>query len=133
MILYGGLAIANIARGVLAIAVAPIFADQPITLPLPLLGVIYLIWGVGFAIAVYVYWHLSKQPTRRRMPAQARRLTLGMALGYQATVWAIYLSGVRSTQARRLWTRNLLISALFLIVVILLTTTRSKIKDGGEP
>ncbi|MGC9350160.1 MAG: hypothetical protein ACP5JG_18615 [Anaerolineae bacterium] len=133
-ILYGVLGIANVARGVLALTLAPIFADQSMALPLPLLGILYLAWGAGFAATLVFYWRLSRRRSRRgrKVPERARKLALGVALGYQATIWMIYLFGARASHARRLWARNLLSTAVFIVAVTLLTARSSRIENGGQ-
>lgn len=126
-ILYGALAVANVARGLLAIRIAPVFADQSLALPLPLLSIVYTAWGIAFAITLIYYRRRSVQGGKRaRRPERARKVVLGVALGYQVTVWLIYLLGMRASYARSLWARNLLLSALFIVAVVLLTTRDSE-------
>ena len=114
-VLYGVVGGANIARGLLALTIASVFADQSLALPLLFLGVVYVIWGVGFIVVLALCWR------RPRLSARARKIALGVAPAYQATIWAIRLFGVRATQARRLWGRNLLLSAIFFSFVFVLT------------
>ncbi|MGC9469515.1 MAG: hypothetical protein ACP5HS_13045 [Anaerolineae bacterium] len=113
LILYVAIGLANVVRGVMAFVVAPILTD--LSLPLPVLGVVYLLYGVGFVSAGLIFL--------MRTGPFARRLVQGVALAYQLTFWLIRLLGVRSATARSLWPRDLFLTIAFLLVVFALTVT----------
>jgi len=76
-------------------------------------GGIYIGWGVallGIGIG-----------SLRLASVRSRRILRGSAAAYQLTVWIIHLVGDRSTYARSLWVRDLVLTILFLGVVFVLT------------
>jgi hypothetical protein len=111
LVLLVGLGLANMVRGVLAIVVAPVLA-QAASVPFPMLGLVYVVWGILFLVCCYVVF---------RRPGRARQTVRGFAVGYQLTVWIIHIAGDASSYARQLWVRDLVVSLLFLLVVFVLT------------
>ena len=108
LILFVGVGGANIIRGILGFAVSPSLSSQSI--PLPLLSTVYLLYGVGFLVAGAAYLPRSGR--------SRKRLTLGVALSYQAVVWIIHLVGDRSSYAQDLWLRDLIGTCVFILVVV---------------
>ncbi|MFP4393778.1 MAG: hypothetical protein ACLFTI_00825 [Anaerolineales bacterium] len=86
--------------------VAPVIDDQMLSVSWEFLGAFYLAWGIVFVALALMVW--------RR---QRRAWALPVALGYQASVWLLRLLAERSSYARSLWRRDLLLSALFLLLV----------------
>lgn len=110
LVLYAGLGLANIARGLLAFAVDQVLRETSI--PFWLLGLIYLVWGLVLLGCGLFAFHREDR---------GRWIARGSAIGYQVTVWVIRLVGDVATHARRLWIRDLILSLLFVLVVFLLT------------
>ena len=113
LILYIVLGLANVTRGVLAFRVGPVLAPAAPSLDLSVLGGIYIGWGavlLGIGIGCF-----------KRTSVRSRWVLRGSAVIYQLTVWIIYLVGDRSTYARGLWGRDLVLTILFLGVVCVLT------------
>jgi hypothetical protein len=100
---------ANLLRAGMTIYIAPALAEYPPSLPLPLLGSVYGLWGMIFLVAAVMTW-------RRKTTGGA----LGLALVYQAVLWTMNLVAYRSTYARSLWPRDLLLTLIFLGFVVLL-------------
>lgn len=104
LILYAGVGVTNVARGVLGFAVGPVIAgDVPY---FPWLSGIYVAWGfvlLGVS-AVYLV----------RTGAFALWPVLGTGTAYQATLWAIKLIAERASYARSLWLRDLLLTFIFI-------------------
>lgn len=113
LVLHIVLGLANVTRGVLAFKVGPVLAPAEPSLSLSLLGWIYILWGVvllGIGIGCF-----------RRTSIRSRWVLRGTAVAYQVTAWIIRLVGDRSTYARSLWGRDLVLTILFLGVVYVLT------------
>jgi len=111
--LYSVLGLANVTRGVLALPVGSVLAPAAPSLDLSVLGGIYIGWGVallGIGIGCL-----------KRTPVRSRRILRGSAVAYQLTAWIIHIVGDRSTYARSLWGRDLVLTLLFLSVVFVLT------------
>ena len=113
LILYVVLGLANITRGVLSFRMGPVLAPAAPSLDLSVLGGIYIGWGValvGIGIGCF-----------RRASARSGWVLGASAVVYQLTVWTIRLVGDRSTHARGLWGRDLVLTILFLGMVFALT------------
>ena len=111
--LYIVLGLANVTRGVLALQVGPVLASAAPSLDLSVFGGIYFGWGVallGVGIGCF-----------KRTSVRSRWILRGSAVAYQLTAWIIHLVGDRSTYARDLWGRDLVLTLLFLGVVFVLT------------
>jgi hypothetical protein len=100
---------ANLLRAGMTVYIAPALAEYPPSLSLPLLGSVYGLWGIIFLVAAVIAW-------RRKSTGGA----LGLALAYQAVLWTMNLLAYRSTYARSLWPRDLLLTLIFLGFVVLL-------------
>ena len=112
LILHIVLGLANVTRGVLAFRVAPVLTPAAPYLDLSVLGGIYIGWGVvllGIGIGCF-----------KRTSVRSRWVLRGSAVAYQLTAWIIHLVGDRSTYARGLWGRDLVLTLLFLGVVFVL-------------
>jgi len=113
LILHVVLGLANVIRGVLALQVGPVLASAAPSLDLSVLGGIYIGWGVvllGIGIDCF-----------KRTSVRSRWVLRGSAAAYQLTAWIIRVVGDRSTYARSLWGRDLVLTLLFLGVVFILT------------
>jgi len=118
-LLVGG---GNLIRGVLALRTAPLHGLWPWSIDPVVLGLVYIGWGVVFlGVGVGFFGHRSNQ---------ARWANRVGAFAYQTTVWVIHFIGDRSSQARRLWPRDLVLTVLFLSVVLLLTDLNGGGQDG---
>ncbi len=111
LILYGIMGIANVIRGLDAWMLRTVLTET--SLPLPVVGTVYIILGLLFLVVGGLYFRKSDRRTRR--------LVRGLALGYQVIVWMIHLLGDRGAYMRRLWGRNLVLSLIFLAFVFLIT------------
>ena len=110
--LYFVLGLANVTRGVFALRVGPVLAHAAPSLDLSVLGGIYLGWGVVLlAVGIGCF---------KRTSVRSRWILRGSAVAYQLTAWIIHLVGDRSTYARGLWGRDLVLTLLFLGVVFVL-------------
>jgi hypothetical protein len=110
LVLYAGVGIVNVARGVLGFVVGPVIAAE---VPyLVLLSVINVAWGAAFLFVSVA--HLVKAD------AFAPRVVLRVAMLHQATVWVIKLAGERASYARSLWPRDLVLTIAFVGTVLLL-------------
>ncbi len=113
LILYVVLGLANVTRGVLAFRVGEVLAPAAPSLDLSVLGGIYIGWGVVLlSVGIGCF---------RRTSMRSRRVLRGSAAAYQVTAWIVRLMGDRSTYARSLWGRDLVLTILFLGVVLVLT------------
>ena len=111
--LYTLLAAVNLARGFLAFRLVPVFANWPLALPLPLLGVVYLSWGLLFLTILVA--------AVRRFDARTRRHIRVSGTLYQAVIWMIHVIGDRSSYARMHWWQDALMTAGFLATILWLT------------
>ncbi len=99
------LGLANLARAALVPNVAAALQGWVLSVPLPLLGWIYGVFGVAFTVLAVALF-------RNR----GVRWAFPLALSYQAVVWGLHLV-YRSAYARSLWVRDALLTALFLVAV----------------
>ncbi len=113
VLLYLGIGVANIVRGLLAFVVEPVLFSFPLPLSLRLLGAVYVSLGLGFLVCAVAYL--------RRTRHVERWLVRGIAVVHQALVWTIRFVGYRATYVMRLWRRDLVLTILFLACVFLLT------------
>jgi hypothetical protein len=118
LVLYALMGLANLIRGVNAWMLATVLTE--IVLPLPLLGAVYLLFGMLFLVAGGLYF---RKPERR-----ARWLVRGTALGYQIIVWVVRLVGDRGVYTRRLWGRDLIFTVIFLALVFLISEMRVRLR-----
>jgi hypothetical protein len=109
LLLCGGLGGANVARGMLAISLQEVLPET--SLPLWLLGWVYIVWGIAFLICTVMALRPKDRP---------RWLLPGCGAAYQITGWILRIFGDVSTYARQLWLRDAVLSLLFLVVVVLL-------------
>ena len=111
LILYVGIGVANIVRGVLGVFISPVVSS--VAGLLVVLGVAYIVWGLVFLAIAAVYLASDE----RFSPV----VLVGSAVLYQVTLWSTKLLGDRSSYARRLWPRDLVLTGLYVGFVILLT------------
>jgi hypothetical protein len=109
VILWIVFGVANLLRAGITVYIAPALTEYPPAVPLPLLAGLYGLWGLIFLAAALLVW-------RRQRPRGAFIL----ALLYQAVLWLLNLVAYRSTYARSLWPRDLLLTLIFLGLVALL-------------
>ncbi len=105
-LLYLLVGLANLVRGGLAFYVQPALQDWPLALPLPLLGLGYIVAGALFTGLGALLWRRS-----------ILRPVLPLALAYQLALWLLRLLADRSSYARALWGRDAVLTALFLALV----------------
>lgn len=98
--------------------VAPVLDDQMLSVSWEFLGAFYLVWGLALIVASVMIW-------RRRH----RTWALPVALGYQASVWLLRLLAERSPYAQSLRRRDLLLSAIFLLLVTWASSNAQKRED----
>jgi hypothetical protein len=120
LILYVGIGVANIVRGVLGFFVGPVLTS--VTGLLTGLSVVYIAWGLVFLVVAGAYL-----ATRKRF---APRAVVGCAVLYQATLWVTKLAGDHSSYARRLWPRDVVLTGVFIGLVILLTWAANRRRSG---
>jgi len=106
-ILVGG---ANLIRGVTGWAVSSSLVTRPLSLSV--VSILYLAFGAVFLIVGVVV-------VRESRPRRCR-IAVGLAVLYQLVLWTIYVVGIRSSHARDLWSRDLLFSGVFILVVTIL-------------
>jgi hypothetical protein len=122
LILYAGVGVTNVARGVLGFVVGPaVAAEAP---ALPIVSAIYVAWGLVFLGVGVVY--LVKATSFDSRPV------LGAAVLYQVTLWVIKLVGERASYARSLWPRDLLLMVVFVGAVLLLTRAAAAQTPGRK-
>ena len=102
----------NLVRGLLAWQLSSVLTTYAPSFSLTLLGSIYGFWALGL-IAEGVHCFLERRCYAR-----------WMALIYQLTLWIVRFVGDRSTRARRLWARDLILSLFFLTLVFFLSSRR---------
>ncbi len=117
-VFFGAMGLANVARALLAFRIGPAFESYALSFPLPILGGLYLLWGIGFLVFAALFW------TKR-----ALRWSLLPAALYQLTVWALRLFAYRSEYARNLWMINIALTAGFLLVVFVLSLNRNSVSS----
>lgn len=98
--------------------VAPVLDDQMLSVSWGFLVAFYFAWGIAFVAFAVMAW--------RR---QHLTWMLPVALGYQASVWLLRLLAERSAYARSLRLRDLLLSALFLLLVAWSSSNAQKRED----
>jgi hypothetical protein len=118
MILYGIVGLANVIRGVDAWMLRSVLTET--SLPLPVVGTVYLALGLLFLVVGALYF---RKPDRR-----TRWLVRGLALAYQVILWVIHVLGDRGAYIRRLWGRNLVFTVVFLVTVYLITNIRVRLR-----
>ncbi len=104
------LGLANLLRAGLVPEVLTVLEPEMLSLPLPLLGGLYGFFGLGFIVLAILSWL-----------GRARAWAFEFALVYQLALWIIRFVGYRSPLAQSLWSRDLLLTVLFLVVVFFLT------------
>ncbi len=107
------LGLANLVRAGMIPYVASVLADWPLTVPLSLLGGVYVLWGILFVVLSVLLWR-----------GGGRRPALPAAVGYQLTLWLLHGLAYASTYARELWPRDVALTAGFLLSVALLLWRR---------
>ncbi len=100
--------VANLVRVGATLFVAPVLEGWILSVPLPLLCGFYAFWGTLFVLVAIISW-------RRRGISWA----VALGAGYQASLWLLRLTGYRSTYARSLWARDLILTVLFLAILAL--------------
>lgn len=111
---FGAVGLVNVARALLAFRIGPAFETYSLSIALPILGSLYLLWGVIFLVFSALFW---KQRA-------LRWVVLPTAI-YQFTLWALHLFAYRSEYARSLWMRDSVLTAVFLLVVLALSAKRN--------
>jgi len=109
-VLFLLMGLANLLRAGLVPEVLTVLEPEMLSLPLPLLGVLYGLWGLGFLALAILSWL-----------GRARTWAFLIAIVYQLVLWIIRFIGYRSPFAQSLWARDLLLTLLFLVVVFFLT------------
>ncbi len=120
-LLFVAMGLANLLRAWMAFAVTPALEGWNLSLPLPLWGAIYLLWGLAFTVLAVVIWR-----------GQGLRLALPLAAAYQAGVWVLNLLGTRSAYHRSLWMRDLLLTGAFLGLVMWLSSGVKRSVTNGK-
>lgn len=110
--------LANVARTVLAFLIKRAFESYSLSISLPIQGGLYLLWGVIFLVFGALFW-------KRRALCWA----IPLAVVYQAILWVLHLF-YRSEYARALWMRDLVLTAVFLLVVFALSIKRNAGKQS---
>ena len=118
LILYGLVGLANVVRSVQAWIFSRVLTET--SLALPVLGGVYLVFGLIFLVSGMLYF---RKPGRR-----TRWFARGLAVVYQVVVWLIQLIGDRSAYARRLWGRDLILTLVFLVFVFVVTESRFRLR-----
>ncbi len=111
--------LANLIRGILAFLLRDALAGWSLSLPLPLLGGLYLLFGLAFLLMALLLRF-----------GGGLSWALPLAAVYQLALWVIRWLGYRSAYARSLGARDLLLTGLFLALVVILT--RSPASAGGR-
>ncbi len=101
--------------------VAPVIDDQMLSVSWGFLAAFYFAWGIALVAFAGMAWR------RRHLT-----WTLPVALGYQASVWLLRLLAERSSYARSLRLRDLLLSALFLLLVAW-SSSKNQHRDDISP
>jgi len=97
----------------MGITIAPTLATWALSLSPYAAAAFYLVWGLAFMGAT---WVTLKAMQRRDSP----RWALPFTAGYQLTLWVLNLSLYRSSYARSLWGRDLVLTAALLAAVAIL-------------
>lgn len=113
--------LSNLVRGTLAFLLRDALADWSLSLPLPLLGGLYLLFGLAFVLMALLMRF-----------GGGLSWALPLASVYQLALWVIRWLGYRSAYARSLWARDLLLTGLFLALVVILTRSLSSEGAGRE-
>jgi hypothetical protein len=116
------LGVANVVRAGMAAYVAPVFqgdAGWPLSLPITVLGGIYLFWGVAFVVGAILV-SLKRPLGGRRSDRLSVRWAVIIAIVYQGTLWALRLLAYRSPYAQSLWMRDGVLTGFFLATVAIL-------------
>lgn len=104
--------LANLLRAGLVPEALTVLEPEMLSLPLPLLGGLYGLFGLGFIVLAILSW-LDR----------AEAWSFPFAVVYQLVLWIIRFIGYRSPFAQSLWARDLLLTLLFLVVVFVLNRT----------
>jgi uncharacterized membrane protein len=111
-VLFLLMGLANLLRAGLVPEVLTVLEPEMLSLPLPLLGGLYGLFGLGFIVLAILSW-LDR----------AEAWGFPFAVVYQLVLWIIRFIGYRSPFAQSLWARDLLLTLLFLVVVFVLNRT----------
>ncbi|MBN2003138.1 MAG: hypothetical protein JXA21_07245 [Anaerolineae bacterium] len=109
-VFWGILGLANVARAMLAFFLKPAFESYSLSVPLPIQGGVYLLWGVIFLAFGVLSWM-----------QRALRWAIPLGVAYQTLLWMLHLFAYRSEYARNLWLRDAVLTAVFLLVVVALS------------
>jgi hypothetical protein len=116
-LLFFAVGAANLVRAAMGIHVAPTLASWMLSLSPYTAAAFYLVWGLAFTGATWA--------TLKALPqGKPLRWALLLAAGYQVSLWILNLSTYRASYARSLWGRDLILSAVFLVVVALLVKVK---------
>jgi len=107
--------LANLIRARMAFYVTPALEGYALSVPLRALGGFYLGWGVLFGAIAILFW------LRR-----ALSWAIPVAVVYQVTLWTLRIFAYRSEYARALWTRDLVIAVLFMVMVMVLVSDKGR-------
>ena len=102
------LSLYNLGRAAMAWLTAVRLSDLPLTVPLEVLAIAGMVWGVVFAACAVGLF---------RFRAWGRWATLTAVTLYEAYAWAVHLLFDASDYARQTWPRDLLLTVLLLVVV----------------
>jgi len=107
--------LANLIRARMAFYIPPVLEGYTLSVPLPALGGFYLGWGMLFGVIAIFFW------LRR-----ALGWAIPVAVVYQVTLWMLCIFAYRSEYARALWARDLVMTGLFMVVVIVLARDKRR-------
>lgn len=102
----------NLLRAGLVPEALTVLEPEMLSLPLPLLGGLYGLFGLGFMVLAIPVWL-----------GRAMTWAFPFAVVYQLVLWIIRFIGYRSPYAQSLWARDFLLTMVFLVVVFVLTRT----------
>jgi len=107
----------------MGVTIAPTLATWTLSLSPYAATAFYLAWGLAFMAAT---WVTLKAMQRR----DSLRWALPFTAGYQQiTLWALNLSLYRSSYARSLWGRDLVLTAALLAAVAILNNNPNHVTD----
>ncbi len=121
-IIWAVLGVANLVRAGMTLYVAPVLTSYPLSVPLPLLGGLYSLWGVIFLATALFTW--------RRAAAGA---AFKLALIYQAVLWLLHGVGDRSDYVRSLWLRDVCLTLVFLALIAFLAKPTKLFRKSPKP
>lgn len=108
-ILFLLMGMANLLRATLVPEVQTVLDPEMLSLSLSFLGWLYGLFGVGFTVLAILAWR-----------GRAMQLIFPFAVVYQALLWTIRFIGYLSPYAQVLWARDLVLTVLFLLIVLVL-------------